>query len=321
MHRVLVVYDVPLWAEHRHAVGLQKYAPPEFEVDIASHGEWGRMSPRQRRSYDTIHHLWLPSARRGIGVRRLTTMLASPSWMYHKLLDHHWQTRGTGPCRNAKIAGDVLPGVDAVVARNSRLAEFGKSFNPNTRFIPVGVDTEIFNPAGRQYHLDEPRLGWCGNPAGISSYKGYEEVLLPLKDRMPEQQWAINTTCAAEKIKTAERMANWYRGIDVFLCTAVAEGTPNPVYEAMACGCLVLSTPVGGVVDIGGMTREELLSPAYHNELSAKAVVDWFVDRINCVRRDPSEFEHVARAMSQHLVVNYSYHVMSPTTLKFVAGV
>jgi glycosyltransferase involved in cell wall biosynthesis len=44
-----------------------------------------------------------------------------------------------------------------------------------------------------------------------------------------------------------EDMPKFYRQADIFISTSEAEGTPNVILEAMACGLAVLSTPVGDV--------------------------------------------------------------------------
>jgi glycosyltransferase involved in cell wall biosynthesis len=42
----------------------------------------------------------------------------------------------------------------------------------------------------------------------------------------------------------------FYHRIDLLAVTSIAEGTPNPVLEAMACGVPVVSTPVGHVPEL-----------------------------------------------------------------------
>lgn len=54
-------------------------------------------------------------------------------------------------------------------------------------------------------------------------------------------------------------MPEFYRNLDVLVCCSEFEGTPNPVLEAMATGCAVVSTDVGIVPDIFGPRQMEFL--------------------------------------------------------------
>lgn len=49
-----------------------------------------------------------------------------------------------------------------------------------------------------------------------------------------------------------EAMPEMYKFLDIICCTSKNEGTPVTLVEAMAAGRLVVSTPVGGVVDLIG---------------------------------------------------------------------
>jgi hypothetical protein len=56
-------------------------------------------------------------------------------------------------------------------------------------------------------------------------------------------------------------MPEFYRQIDVLVCASLFEGTPNPVLEAMASGCAVVSTDVGIVPDIFGPEQMQFILP------------------------------------------------------------
>jgi glycosyltransferase involved in cell wall biosynthesis len=45
-------------------------------------------------------------------------------------------------------------------------------------------------------------------------------------------------------------MADWYNTGTVLVCASATEGTPNPGLEAAACGCTVVSTPVGNMPEL-----------------------------------------------------------------------
>lgn len=52
-----------------------------------------------------------------------------------------------------------------------------------------------------------------------------------------------------------------YNGSAVYLCPSILEGWHLPPAEAMACGCALVSTDIGGVRDYAAQGRTALLSP------------------------------------------------------------
>jgi glycosyltransferase involved in cell wall biosynthesis len=45
-------------------------------------------------------------------------------------------------------------------------------------------------------------------------------------------------------------MAQWYNTGTIYICASLAEGTPFPALEAAACGCTIVSTPVGNMPEL-----------------------------------------------------------------------
>jgi glycosyltransferase involved in cell wall biosynthesis len=65
-------------------------------------------------------------------------------------------------------------------------------------------------------------------------------------------------------------MPTFYGGIDVYCCASIAEGTPNPVLEAMASGVPVVSTDVGIVPEVlGPLQHRFILRQRSATELAA----------------------------------------------------
>lgn len=54
-------------------------------------------------------------------------------------------------------------------------------------------------------------------------------------------------------------MRRFYGALDVFVLSSIREGSPNVVLEAMACGCPVIATNVGGVPELIGDQDSGLL--------------------------------------------------------------
>ncbi len=72
--------------------------------------------------------------------------------------------------------------------------------------------------------------------------------LLELRDRL-----GLREICHFEP--TQPNAADWMRGIDIFVNASSIESFPNAVLEAMACGCCVIGSNVGGLPEL--ITHEQ----------------------------------------------------------------
>ena len=68
-------------------------------------------------------------------------------------------------------------------------------------------------------------------------------------------------------------LRRFYSTVDVFALTSVNEGTPVAVIEAMAAGCAVVATSVGGVPDVVEAEVSGLLVPSRDAEALGAALV------------------------------------------------
>lgn len=132
-----------------------------------------------------------------------------------------------------------------------------------------GVDPALFYPM----HLDrlesvgerELVVGWTGNSdwGGLAEdYKGVRTLLKPAVEQLRAEGLPIRLQLAdrAESpLIPHERMVHYYSGIDLYVCTSLIEGTPNPVLESMACGVPVVSTDVGIVREALGTLQAEFI--------------------------------------------------------------
>jgi len=91
-----------------------------------------------------------------------------------------------------------------------------------------------------------------------------------------------------------EQMVRWYRAADLFCLASGSEGWPNVIFEALACGLPVVSTPVGGVPEIlissdYGILLEDAepsrLTAGLHDALRQALEKDWDRDRLAAYAR------------------------------------
>jgi glycosyltransferase involved in cell wall biosynthesis len=62
------------------------------------------------------------------------------------------------------------------------------------------------------------------------------------------QQLGISEDCVLEPAKV--EVVDWLRAMDIFVLSSDSESFPNALLEAMACGCCVVGSNVGGVPEL-----------------------------------------------------------------------
>jgi|GEM_PF-2913427 len=325
MSRVLVVYDVDGWAQHRFASGVAKYAPEGMEVVTCdTPGYLNRMEPEDRARFDGVCTPLFASFKKP-GCKRLVALLASHALMHDAYDPKNFLTLGVTKDRHRRLARKILTRADAAIARNNALASSLRPYNTRIQVIPAGVDVEIFHPRGRTpTPHGKLRVGWCGNKHCKlnRNFKGYEHILRPLMSRpfASDFEWQINTRDFRNALSPPE-MAQWYRSLDVFLTTASAEGTPNPPMEAAACGCCVLATNVGQLSDWGELHSRKLLLPTYENDEEARGVVRLFEQELSLLNRDRERLRECGEALAASIQTRYSYEHIAPRVIAHVAGI
>jgi glycosyltransferase involved in cell wall biosynthesis len=88
-------------------------------------------------------------------------------------------------------------------------------------------------------------------------------VLIPAVEQLKNQGIPVQLRLAdrAEGFRPQADMPDFYRGLDVYVCASLHEGTPNPVLEAMSCGVPVISTDVGIVPEVFGPKQRSFILP------------------------------------------------------------
>lgn len=134
--------------------------------------------------------------------------------------------------------------------------------------ITDGVDTKHFSPAAEKKSKSLTlKIGWAGNSgwgnqSSILDVKGYKRLFEPLVAELQQRGVAIECKVADPQIERIPfaQMPDFYRDLDVFVCTSSMEGTPNTVLEAMSCGIPVVSTDVGIVpMAFGPLQRQFII--------------------------------------------------------------
>jgi glycosyltransferase involved in cell wall biosynthesis len=197
------------------------------------------------------------------------------------------------------IAAQLLPRADAVVAVSRPLADevvrVGVA-RERVRVVPNGVDPAIFHPrerseARRMLRVDpearvilyvgrlEPRKGTGELAAAFDRVRARvpEAMLVLVGDGVSSDDVRAQAARWGDRARVLgarphEEVARWMAACDVLVLPSWAEGTPNVVLEALACGRPVVATAVGGIPDVLD-PRAGLLVPPREARALADALV------------------------------------------------
>ena len=245
-HKVMVIYDVHVetpngritWAYGRRAAAIKKYAPPDFEVETYQYSEvpWERCG-----QMDLVFQLEYAA------INRVKIKGHKPNPNVPVVVSYNSDSR-----RRREYWDRAYPQADYVIVNNQEMFEF-KNRPFRTCCISNGVDTEIFRP-------DVPiaeRAQKCifAGSTGPTKMKGWPEVFRPLEKMLPEHGFVTEfrpvDDINPKVVMPTESTVDWYNSASYVLIASLSEGTPNLATEGVACGCILVTVPVGNVLEWG----------------------------------------------------------------------
>jgi glycosyltransferase involved in cell wall biosynthesis len=173
----------------------------------------------------------------------------------------------------------ALQQADAIIAVSQALGDSMRALGaPANRLhvVPNGIDRDLFHygdPAPARDRLrvfsDEKMLLSVGNLNELKGHALIIEAVARLRARgirtryhiigAGEEQERLEARIAALGVEDCvtlegampnERLRVWYQAASLFVLASSREGWPNVLNEALACGCPVAGTKVGGVPEI-----------------------------------------------------------------------
>jgi len=246
--RVAVIADVRGWAFDNILQGIIKYNPdPELQIDVFYEVELrrDRQKIRDLAKYDLIFPFSLFQANFLFreGYRDYITMA-------------HMGPLGTGlPPGEIPEVSSYDPGLFRAGMQGRRfgvvstfLADVWRLVKPDVQFLRIGVDPDIFYPSTEERAAGPLRVGWVGNSE--KPYKRFD-LVTAATDCAGMELCAVDwQRTRGDVVRPHDQMGDFYRSIDVYLCTSDHEGLPTPVLESAACGVPVVSVPVGIVPEL-----------------------------------------------------------------------
>jgi glycosyltransferase involved in cell wall biosynthesis len=259
---------------------------PLIEMEQHRRYDMGRLAELRRvigsGSFDVVHaSLWRCNAivrACAVGPRRPAVVVAERA------------VEDFRPARERFVDRSLRPLTDAWIGNSQAVADFiiRSHRAPADRVFVVGngVDRAVFHPQpGRR-----PRSPWRIGAAGrLDPQKGFDILLKALPAVLAKAEVELEIVgegglrpvlqAAAAglparlpgTIATPSGMAEWFRGLDLFVLPSRYEGLPNVVLEALACGIPVVASDAPGVAEA---TRgaAHLVRPNDHDAL-ARAIL------------------------------------------------
>ena len=220
---------------------------------------------------------------------------------------------------------EIYPrGTDLFACRATKIINYlkGQNYRAELVYIPNGVDIEKFRP---QISLNTGNNRFTFLFVGkLTKTKGLA-YLLDAFNRLSENNKFIDllligggasstvkyfTEKSKENknihflgIKSADEIKNYYMSCDIFIMPSLSEGFGIANLEAMACGKPVISTRVGGIVDVvvDGETGL-LVNPANVNELYL--AMEKFLD-------NPGMVIKMGGMARKRVVENFSWNIVA----------
>jgi glycosyltransferase involved in cell wall biosynthesis len=204
------------------------------------------------------------------------------------------------------------------------LVELGVA--PAERFTVVRLGIELDERLGGSATRDETRallgiapetfvVGWVGRMTGVKRTddvlsavqqlrgRGVDAALLmvgdgPDRDHVEERSSQLGIIRHCFFLGYQEDVAGWYQAFDAMILPSANEGTPVVVIEALAAGCPVVATSVGGVPDVVHEGVDGFLVPVGDTKAMA--------ERLERLARDPELRRAMGKAGSETVPSRYA---------------
>jgi len=254
--KVLIISDRPNWCFTRRAEAIRTTQPDDLQYEIICYDE----TPIETIAFSKYDMIFcLPTNIVGM-LRRLldAAKLDIPVVSSHNsgLGRRHWMLVESIMAADYTIVNNYASWV------NMRAVSMEHKYTACN--ISNGVDTNAFYPTVPIKERPH-RVLWCASKskidpnqseemkAGQPDVKGFWRILTPLRELLDNvgDGWDTHylvpdTGCGLDQ----DQMREWYNSGSYLICASSSEGTPNIALEAAACGCVVVTTPVGNMPEL-----------------------------------------------------------------------
>jgi len=236
--RIVFVVDRPGWAHDRKTDALASALAARYEIVKVFQAD---LTESHLESADAVlFYYWLQIDR----VAHLRPLLQARRESVLIGICSHYELEGAW--REPAFA--TLNDLASAVFINNQLLydEIAPQMAMPVHYTPNGVDTRFFRPpAAPSSPGPRLRVGWAGSLTNqTAAHRGVAEVIEPAVALVGGE---LHLAAREQKWRTAAEMVDFYHSLDVYVCASRTEGTPNPCFEAAACGLPVVTTAVGNM--------------------------------------------------------------------------
>lgn len=292
--KLALVVDVYNWCFWNISKQLEKYLSDKFNIEIVVMEDYNDIYDAliYLKKFDLIHFFWRGSLlgineeddwsftqKYGISYTYFKNEILSKMHITTSIYDHLYLDN------DIEYTKKILDIAKEYTASSNILNDIYQKLDIRKPEVTVtdGIDLDKFYCTNDAKYVDIKNrkiiFGWVGNSAWNADevdFKGFNTIIKPALDELIKEGYPIDTYFADKQIRQIpfDEMNNYYNSIDVILCASKAEGTPNPVLEAMATGTVVISTNVGIVPDALGKNQSKyILAERTKDELKKKIIM------------------------------------------------
>lgn len=277
---IALVADVYNWCFWNISKQLEKYLKNKFDIEIVVMENYDNIYEAliYLKKFDLVHFFWRGSLlaiseendnifvqKYGISYEFFKNEILDKICITTSVYDHlYLDTDFDNTKRILNIASEYTTSSNILNNIYMNIDNIKKPIMT----ITDGVDLDKFYPINKEKYVDIKKrkiiFGWVGNSAWNQDevdFKGFNTIIKPALQELIDEGYPIETYFADKQIRQIpfDKMNEYYNCIDVLLCASKAEGTPNPVLEAMASGTVVISTNVGIVPDALGKKQKKYI--------------------------------------------------------------
>lgn len=285
--KILLIPDVPEWAQDKRADNIIKYASHKYEftkiydeqICKIDYDEWDLIMVFP---WNSCNRLPKPIKREKLiaGLNSYRTWQDIGKKEVVSILNDHYGAI-------APICKDLFNEFDGWI--------------DNIFYTPNGVDTGVYHDSSRR-NLRRDRLvfGWLGKE-GKDSGKNCDSVLIPAFNEVKSVDFRpIIVGRDGRKPLVGSKIIEYYNSIHFIVCASTTEGGSNTILEGISCGCSLLSTMTGNVIEFG--------APGY-NYVYTDPTIESFVKSIKWINENRDVLDSMRDSITHKIRSLWSWDV------------
>ena len=235
---IVICYDVDGWVLHEISLLLQRYLADEYIVVLLNEVDASKTPDYE---YDMILFLnltpFIANSFDHVNIKKVVLGRTSHSWATERC-KKYW---------------DMLKKCNVIHANTKSLChEINKYISGKLFYLPNGIDIDRFYRTTDVSISKSVRVSMICSE-GRKKAKGLQQYLdvinyLRSKNVTVEDKKLIMKP--GSKVIANRELNRYYNNVDILICLSESETGPQPCFEALACGRIIITTKVGLIRDV-----------------------------------------------------------------------